>query len=128
MKFLLDTHVFLWWIMDSPQISENARKLMSERSSDLFWSSASSWEIAVKYANGKLPLPDEPEVFIMSELSSNRISSLSITDEHSFMAGMLPIHHRDPFDRMLIAQSNFENMPLITSDQIMSQYEVKTIW
>ena len=128
MKFLLDTHVFLWWIMDSPQISENARKLMSERSSDLFWSSASSWEIAVKYANGKLPLPDEPEVFIMSDLSSNRISSLSITDEHSFMAGMLPIHHRDPFDRMLIAQSNFENMPLITSDQIMSQYEVKTIW
>lgn len=128
MKFLLDTHVFLWWITDSPQISENARKLMSEGSSDLFWSSASSWEIAIKYANGKLPLPDEPEVFIMSELSSNRISSLSITDEHSFMAGKLPIHHRDPFDRMLIAQSNFENMPLITGDQIMSQYEVKTIW
>ncbi len=128
MKFLLDTHVLLWWIMDSPQISGNVRKLLSEGSSDLFWSSASSWEIAIKYANGKLPLPDELEVFIMSELSSNRISSLSITDEHSFMAGKLPIHHRDPFDRMLIAQSNFENMPLITSDQTMSQYEVKTIW
>ncbi len=128
MKFLLDTHVFLWWIMDSPQISKDARKLMSEGSSDLFWSSASSWEIAIKYANGKLPLPDEPGVFIMSELSSNRISSLSITNEHSFMAGKLPVHHRDPFDRMLITQSNFENMPLITSDRIMSQYDVKTIW
>lgn len=128
MKFLLDTHVFLWWIMDSPQISENVRKLMSEGSSDLFWSAASSWEIAIKYANGKLPLPDEPEVFIVSELSINRISSLSITDAHSFMAGKLPVHHRDPFDRILIAQSNFENMPLITSDQIISKYEVKTIW
>ena len=128
MKFLLDTHVFLWWIMDSPQISENVRKLMSEGSSDLFWSAASSWEIAIKYANGKLPLPDEPEVFIVSELSINRISSLSITDAHSFMAGKLPVHHRDPIDRMLIAQSNFENMPLITSDQIISKYEVKTIW
>ena len=128
MRFLLDTHVFLWWIMDSPQISENVRRLISEGSSDLFWSAASSWEIAIKYANGKLPLPDEPEVFIESELSTNRISSLSITDAHSFMAGKLPVHHRDPFDRMLIAQSNFENMPLITSDQIISKYEVKTVW
>ena len=128
MKFLLDTHVFLWWITDSPLISRKVRELMSEGSSDLFWSSASSWEIAVKYASGKLPLPDKPELFIPSELANNRISSLSITDDHSFEAGKLPIHHRDPFDRMLIAQSNLENMPLISSDQIISHYEVKIFW
>ncbi len=128
MKFLLDTHVFLWWITDSPLISERVRQLMIEGSSELFWSSASSWEISIKYANGKLPLPDKPEIFIPSELANNRISSISLTDEHSFLAGKLPKHHRDPFDRVLIAQSNFENMPLVSSDQIMSQYKVKTFW
>ncbi len=128
MKFLLDTHVFLWWITDSPLLSKKVRELISEGSSDLFWSSASSWEISIKYANGKLPLPDKPEVFIPSELASNRISSLSITDEHSFLAGKLPIYHHDPFDRMLIAQSNLENMPLISNDKIMSRYKVKTFW
>ncbi len=128
MKFLLDTHAFLWWITDSPLISKKVRLIMADGSSELFWSSAGSWEIAIKYKNGKLPLPDKPEVFIPNELAINRISSLSITDEHAFLAGNLPGHHRDFFDRMLIAQSNIENMPLISNDQIMSQYDVKTFW
>ena len=128
MKYLLDTHVFLWWITDSPQLSENVREIISEGASDLYWSSASSWEIAIKYANGKLILPQEPEVFITSELVGNRISSLSITDDHSFLAGKLPVHHRDPFDRMLIAQSSFEKMPLVTADRLISQYDVNTVW
>lgn len=128
MKFLLDTHAFLWWITDSPLLSEKARLLMTESSTELFWSSAGSWEIAIKYKNGKLPLPEKPEVFIPTQLAINRISSLSITDDHAFQAGKLPRHHRDPFDRMLIAQSNLEKMPLITNDQIMSRYDVKIFW
>ena len=128
MRFLLDTHVFLWWIMDAPMISDRVRRIMTEGTSDLFWSSASSWEVSIKYAIGKLPLPDKPEVFIPMALVNNRITSLSITDEHSFQAGKLPIHHRDPFDRMLIAQSNFEKMPLISNDQTVSQYDAAIIW
>ena len=128
MKFLLDTHVFLWWVIDSPLISEKVRELMSDGSSDLFWSSGSSWEIAIKYANGKLPLPDQPEIFISSELTNNRISSLPITNEHAFRAGNLPIYHRDPFDRILIAQSNLENMSLVSNDHIMTQYDVNIFW
>jgi len=128
MRFVLDTHVFFWWITDSPLLPEKVRKLISEGSHELFWSSASSWEIAIKYANEKLPLPERPEVFIPSELAINRISSLSITDDHSYLPGSLPGHHRDPFDRMLIAQSNIEKMPLVSGDQILSHYEVKTFW
>lgn len=128
MKFLLDTHVFLWWITDSPLITEKVRELMTEGSSELYWSSVSSWEVAIKYANGKLPLPEKPELFIPFELNTNRITSLSIKDDHSFLAGRLPVHHRDPFDRMLIAQSISEKMPLITGDQVISKYEVETIW
>jgi PIN domain nuclease of toxin-antitoxin system len=128
MKYLLDTHVFLWWITDSPLISDKVSQLIIEGSSDLYWSSASSWEISIKYANGKLPLPDKPEIFLPFELTNNRITSLSITDEHAFLAGQLPPHHRDPFDRMLIAQSNFEKMALISSDQLISQYQVSLFW
>ena len=128
MKYLLDTHVFLWWITDSPLISDKVSKLITEGSSDLYWSSASSWEISIKYVNGKLPLPDKPEIFLLAELAKNRISSLTITDEHAFLAGHLPPYHRDPFDRMLVAQSNFENMTLISSDQLITQYQVNIFW
>jgi PIN domain nuclease of toxin-antitoxin system len=128
MKYLLDTHVFLWWITDSPLISDKVSQLIIEGSSDLYWSSASSWEVSIKYANSKLPLPDKPDIFLRPELAKNRISSLTITDEHAFLAGQLPPHHRDPFDRMLVAQSNFENMTLISSDQLISQYQVNIFW
>lgn len=128
MKYLLDTHVFLWWITDSSLLSKTARRAITESSNELNWSSASSWEISIKFANGKLPLPDEPESFILSELTKNQISSLAITDQHSFLAGKLPVYHRDPFDRMLIAQSKIEKMPLITNDKEIKKYDVEIIW
>ncbi len=127
MKLLLDTHIFLWWITDAPELSENARKLIRERRNRLFWSAASSWEIAIKYASGKLPLPEQPNKFISKELAKNRISSLPISDAHAFEAGNLPLHHKDPFDRMLVAQARLEGLGLISDDPLLIQYDVKII-
>ena len=128
MKFLLDTHSFLWWITDSRLISKTAKKIISDSNNALFWSSASSWEVAIKYKLGRLMLPEAPELFIPAELVKNRIEFLPIVDEHSFRAGQLPIHHRDPFDRMLIAQAQIEDMKIISNDHQISFYDVNLMW
>lgn len=128
MKFILDTHTFLWWITDSQLLSQTARDIISDGNSELFWSAASSWEVAMKYKLGQLPLPEAPELFIPIELAKNRIESLPIINKHSFKAGQLPIHHRDPFDRMLIAQAQVENMEIISNDHQISLYDINTAW
>jgi len=128
MKFLLDTHIFLWWIAASQLLSQTARDIISDGNSELYWSTASSWEVAIKYKIGRLPLPEVPELFIPTELAKNRIDSLPIVGDHSFRAGQLPIHHRDPFDRMLIAQAQIENMEIVSSDRQISLYDVNIAW
>lgn len=128
MKFLLDTHTFLWWITDSEHLSQTAQDMISDSSNELFWSAASSWEVAIKYNLGRLRLPEAPGLFIPTELARNRIESLPIIDEHSFRAGQLPIHHRDPFDRMLIAQAQIEEMKIISNDHQIGLYDVNVTW
>ena len=128
MKLLLDTHTFLWWITDDRQLSARALELIGDNLNTLYWSAASSWEVAIKYALGKLPLPDAPEVFISTELGKNRIESLPIVDTHAYRAGQLPGHHRDPFDRMLVAQAQVEALKLITDDPQISLYNVELYW
>ena len=128
MRLLLDTHVFLWWILDSPEMSKVARALVSDGANSLFWSAASSWEVSIKYALGRLPLPDRPERFIPAELSRNAVQPLAITDAHAFQAGRLPLHHRDPFDRMLVAQSRVEQLALLSSDPLLKAYRVDLRW
>jgi len=128
MKFLLETHIFLWWITDSQLLSQTARDIVSDGNSELFWSTASSWEVAIKYRLGRLPLPEVPEVFIPTELAKNRIDPLPIISEHAFRAGQLPIHHRDPFDRMLVAQAQAENMEIVSNDHQISLYDVNIAW
>ncbi|MEA1967480.1 MAG: type II toxin-antitoxin system VapC family toxin [Thermodesulfobacteriota bacterium] len=128
MKILLDTHAFLWWITDDPQLSKNASALIVNSSNYLYWSSASSWEVAIKYSLGRLPLPDSPSQFIMEELEKNQIESLPITDYHAFSAGMLPLYHKDPFDRMLIAQAINESMILLSCDTVYKYYDVNVCW
>jgi len=128
MKFLLDTHIFLWWITTSQVLSQTAQDIIREGNSELYWSTASSWEVAIKYKIGRLPLPQVPELFIPTELAKNRIDSLPIVNDHSFRAGQLPIHHRDPFDRMLIAQAQVENMEIISNDRQINLYDVKIAW
>ena len=128
MNILLDTHAFLWWITDDPELSETARNIIRDSSNTLYWSAASSWEVAIKYALGRLPLPEEPEKFIPPELTKNHIESLLITDEHAFHTRQLPHHHKDPFDRMLIAQARTESLMLLSCDSMFDLYDVKVKW
>lgn len=128
MKLLLDTHTFLWWITDAPQISATARDLISDGNNVLYWSAASSWEVSIKYALGRLPLPDTPERFLPFELAQNRIESIPVIDDHAFQAGQLPRHHRDPFDRMLVAQAQIESLVLLSNDPQLTFYDVRVQW
>jgi PIN domain nuclease of toxin-antitoxin system len=128
MKLLLDTHTFLWWILDDPQMSAKALDLIGDSRNNLYWSTASSWEVAIKYALGRLPLPDDPTKFLPAELGKNRIESLPIVDAHAFQAGSLPRHHRDPFDRMLVAQAQIESLWLISNDPKINLYNVNAYW
>ena len=128
MKILLDTHTFLWWITDSTLLSKEARELIGDGHNVLYWSAVSSWELAIKYALGRIPLPEDPKTFLPPELVKNNIESIPITDEHAFQAGQLPQHHRDPFDRMLIAQSQIESVVLLSNDQQLSHYDVQVCW
>ena len=128
MKLLLDTHTFLWWITDDPQLSAKALELIGNSQNNLYWSAASSWEVAIKYALGRLPLPDTPAIFLPTELGKNRIEILPIVDTHAFQAGQLPHHHRDPFDRMLVAQADVETLGIISNDPKIRLYDVDVYW
>jgi PIN domain nuclease of toxin-antitoxin system len=128
MNILLDTHTFLWWIIDAPQLSATARELIGDSHNTLYWSAASSWEVSIKYALGRLPLPETPERFLPSELAENRIESLPVIDAHAFQSGHLPRHHRDPFDRMLVAQAQVESLVLLSGDQKLEPYDVNLRW
>lgn len=128
MKVLLDTHTFLWWITDSPRLSALAREVIRDSNNELFFSAASGWEIAIKAQLGRLQLPDNLEQFIVDQLSLNTILALPIQLRHALHVYTLPQHHRDPFDRMLVAQSQIENLPILTADSQIAQYDVETVW
>jgi PIN domain nuclease of toxin-antitoxin system len=128
MRLLLDTHVFLWWIADSRQLSEQARECIADGQNTLYWSAASSWEVAIKHSLGRLKLSQSPGKFIPKELVKNRVESLPIVDAHALTAGLLPPHHKDPFDRMLVAQAQIEGMVLLTNDAALSRYEISIKW
>jgi PIN domain nuclease of toxin-antitoxin system len=128
MKLLLDTHTFLWWITDNPQLSKKARELIGDGHNILYWSAASSWEVSIKYALGRMPLPEAPEQFLPAEIGKNRLESLPIIDAHAFQAGQLPHHHRDPFDRMLVAQAQVESLALLSNDRQLNHYDVEIRW
>lgn len=118
MNLLLDTHVILWWLMDDPKLSPLAKDLISDVNSLIFISAASVWEISIKKNLGKLEVPDDIDnVFL-----SNEFEDLPITLKHAQVAGSLPKHHIDPFDRMLIAQAQCENIRLLTSDKKLLDY------
>jgi len=128
MNILLDTHAFLWWITNDSQLSKRARNLISDSLHYVYWSAASSWEVAIKYHLGRLPLPDKPNIFIFQELEKNRIDPLPIKDVHAFHAGQLPEYHKDPFDRMLIAQAQIESFVLLSNDSLFARYDVHVTW
>jgi PIN domain nuclease of toxin-antitoxin system len=127
MKILLDTHTFLWFINDSPELSSSAADLL-ESDVDLLLSTASLWEIAIKVSLNKLTLPDSYEQFIPQQITLNNIEILTITFEHLTVVSSLPFHHRDPFDRLLIAQSISENLQIVSVDTQFDRYGVSRKW
>ncbi|PIG95477.1 type II toxin-antitoxin system VapC family toxin [Gloeocapsopsis sp. IPPAS B-1203] len=128
MRAILDTHTFLWWVTDDSRLSSTVRSLIIEPSNIFYLSAASAWEIVIKVRLGKLILPDIPERYIPSRLAMNRFESLSIQITHALQVVNLPDLHRDPFDRILIAQSQIEKMPIVTLDKQIIKYSVEVIW
>ena len=122
-RLLLDTHAFLWWLADAPQLGELARKAIGDERNDVFVSAATGWEVAIKRAAGKLQAPDNLDVMV----EDSGFSHLPITFFHGEQAGALPMHHRDPFDRMLIAQAQAEGLIIVTKDPYIPRYGVRTL-
>lgn len=127
MKALLDTHAFLWAISDDARLSRRAQQIFTGPN-DLWLSVGSIWEILIKAKTGKLPLPEPSGPYLVRKLSENRIEVLPIKLDHVLRIETLAVHHRDPFDRILIAQSIEEKLPLITADPIFERYPVNLIW
>lgn len=125
---MLDTHVLLWWLFDDPRISASARKVIQDPNHTILVSSASGWEIATKHRLGKLPHAGEAVENLPALLRLARMGVLPITLEHALAAGRLPGPHRDPFDRMLIAQARIEDLFIVTSDPAFKQYPVPIVW
>lgn len=128
MRALLDTHTFLWWITDDKRLSTRARQLIADGHNKLYFSAASGWEIAIKAQLGRISFTKEPGVFIPRQLAGNGIEVLPVTLSHALHVYGLPSHHRDPFDRLLVAQCQLEDMPLLTADPLLAKYAVETIW
>lgn len=128
MRAILDTHTFLWWITDSDELSRKARQILRDPENELYLSAASGWEIALKMRLGRITISGEPESVIPEQMATNAILGLPIHLSHALRTSRLPRHHRDPFDRILIAQAMVEHMPIITRDEAIKQYEVQTYW
>jgi len=126
MNVLLDTHTLLWALTDEQRLSDRVRNLLPR--ADTWFSVASIWEIVIKAKNGKLPLPLPAGSYLMTKLALNGVRVLPVTADHALRVETLALHHRDPFDRMLIAQSLEEKLPLVTADPVFQRYAVNVIW
>jgi len=128
MKILLDTCTALWLAADSTKLSERAKEFFESPGNEIFLSTVSSWEISLKYATGKLPLPCTPDVFIPQLRQRGRMESLPLSEEATVQLFRLPNLHRDPFDRMLICQAVVGGMTLLTPDKEIHRYPALTAW
>ena len=128
MKILLDTCSFLWFVTDSPQLTPLAREVFRNMENAVYLSVISVWEIMVKYALGKLPLPEEPMSFIEIQRRLHHIESLPLEESSVSQLIKLPSLHRDPFDRMLICQAIEKDLIILTPDPWIQQYPVRTLW
>jgi len=128
MKAILDTHIFLWWNMDDPQLSSPIREIISDGRNELFLSAASAWEIAIKVSRGRLILPAPPQEYVPDRLVLHGFRPLPISLSHALHVCDLPDHHRDPFDRLLVAQAQLEDMPILTADSTIAKYDVETVF
>ena len=127
-RLLLDTHTFLWWVNDAPELSEAARLAISNADNDCFLSVASCWEMAIKSSLGKLSLSKPVDNFVLDQITENGFLMLNIELRHAAKVESLPFHHRDPFDRLLIGQAISDKLILVTADRMFSHYGVQLIW
>jgi len=127
MRILLDTQIFLWLQAEPERFSPGTLSMLSDRANQLFLSAASAWEIAIKSALGKLELPAPPFQYVPRRMAQSGIAAMPVQIAHALRAGLLPLHHRDPFDRMLVAQALVERMPLMSVDPRLSPYGVRLL-
>jgi PIN domain nuclease of toxin-antitoxin system len=127
-RVLLDTHAFLWWITDDPRLSTSARAVIADAANELFLSAASGWEMAIKARLGRLEVAGDLPRVIPAHMASNAVQSLPVQMGHALSVHGLPDIHRDPFDRILVAQGLAEQMPILTQDENIAKYEVRVIW
>ncbi|HKM88612.1 MAG TPA: type II toxin-antitoxin system VapC family toxin [Xanthobacteraceae bacterium] len=128
MRVLVDTHAFFWWVIDKPKLSARARALLVEEDNEVFVSAVVAWELATKARLGKWPQALPIATNIASVIADNRFTALTITIEHARTAGLLAGAHRDPFDRMLAAQSQVEGMPLVSADPVFRGFGTAVMW
>ena len=128
MRVLIDTHAFIWWNTEDERLSDRARRVMEDEASEIFVSVGSIWEVATKVAKGRLEIPGDLETYVDERLAANRWVPLSIDRRHVIRAASLPVIHRDPLDRILIAQAQLDDMPIVTTDAAITRYDVETIW
>lgn len=128
MRLLLDTHAFLWAASDTPKLSPTAQALIEDSQNELLLSIASVWEISIKYGLGKLALPQAPVEFTRSQMQDIGFVLLPIELHHIALIATLPLHHRDPFDRMLVAQDLAEGLPIVSADAVLDAYGGTRLW
>jgi PIN domain nuclease of toxin-antitoxin system len=126
-KVLLDTQVWIWMLSAPERLSKRGRSIVVSMEHELVLSAASAWEIAIKHALGKLTLPEPPVEYITRLMSSTGITPLPVYHRHALHVATLPAHHSDPFDRLLIAQAQLEEIPVLTADKAFRKYNVHTI-
>ena len=128
MRLLLDTCTFLWLNGDPERLPPRVREAFESTENDLYLSAVSVWEIAVKWAAGRLTLPEEPSVWVPSRREQNGVASLAVTEEAVVQVTKLPKLHKDPFDRMLVCQAVSEGLTVVTPDPLIRQYPVRVLW
>ena len=128
MNVLLDTQVFLWWASSSTRLSGRATAVIGDRATTVHVSVASAWEIAIKASIGRLELQAPPAEYVTDRLRLHGFEPIPIGLTHALRAGSLPRHHGDPFDRVIVAQGQVEDMPIVTADPLIGLYDVETIW
>jgi PIN domain nuclease of toxin-antitoxin system len=127
-RILLDTCTFLWIVADSPQLSARCREAFADAENEVYLSAASAWEIAVKHRLGRLPLPEAPDVFVPAQRKAHGIEPLPVEEDAALQVARLPELHRDPFDRMLVAQATLQGLVVLTPDDAIRRYAVRTLW
>ena len=128
MRLLLDTCTFLWIVSGAPELSDRARALFADPENDAYLSTVSDWEMALKHALGRLPMPEPPARFVPAQRKAHGIESLPLDEEAALHLDRLPALHQDPFDRMLVCQAIVHGLAIVTPDRLIAQYSVRIVW